>query len=108
MKTLIPLALLLLFLSSYKTYNALECKNQNKITATEFKDKNSFSWIAKTKQEFLLDQKMYDNNELSIKLCENFTVEIDGTAVSIKGLYKKRGLQLLPKKQSQAVYIGKH
>nr|WP_315170914.1 hypothetical protein [uncultured Flavobacterium sp.] len=94
MKTLIPLALLLLLLSSYKTYNTLE-----------YKEHKSFAWTSKTMKELPFDKEMYRKSDvLSTKFLENFSVEIDGTFVSTKGLYKRHGLHLLSKKESLFIY----
>lgn len=98
MKTTILSIVLLLLLSSYKTYNVIEYKNQNQLIALECKD-------------LLLDKEMYHKIEVrSTTFSESFTVEIDGTSVSTKNLYKRQGLQLLSKKESLVSYkeiIGK-
>ncbi|CAM2914551.1 hypothetical protein SAMN05444143_11622 [Flavobacterium succinicans] len=97
MKTLIPLVLLLLLLSSYKSYTILEYKNQNKLTGTEIKEFKSF--------EIPLNKEMYlKNYTICTKLSRSFSVEIDGTFVGIKGLYKLTDLQLLSKKEPLLFY----
>lgn len=98
MKTTILSILLLLLLSSYKTYNVLEYKKQNQQIALECK-------------ELLFEKELYHKIIIrSTTFSESFTVEIDGTSVSTKNLYKRQGLQLLSKKESLVAYkeiIGK-
>lgn len=82
--------MLLLLLSSYKTYNILE-----------YKEHKSFAWTSKTMKALPFFKEVYHKNKvLSTKSFDNFSVEIDGTFVSAKGLYKRHGLQLLSKKES--------
>ncbi|MEM0576040.1 hypothetical protein [Flavobacterium polysaccharolyticum] len=105
MKTLIPLTLLLILLSSYKTYNIFEYKDQKKLIAPEIKALESFAWTTKTTKGLPLDKDMCHKAEvLSTKFSENFSIEIDGTFVSIKGLYKRQGFQLLSKKECLLIY----
>ncbi|VXB12599.1 conserved exported hypothetical protein [Flavobacterium sp. 9R] len=98
MKTTILSILLLLLLSSYKTYTVVEDKNQNQLIALECK-------------EPLFEKELYHKIIIrSTTFSESFTVEIDGTSVSTKNLYKRQGLQLLSKKESLVAYkeiIGK-
>jgi hypothetical protein len=98
MKTTILSIVLLLLLSSYKTYNVLEYKNQTQLIALKSK-------------ELLFEKEMYHKIIVrSTTFSESFTVEIDGTSVSTKNLYKRQGLQLLSKKESLVAYkeiIGK-
>lgn len=92
MKTTILSILLLLLLSSYKTYTVLEDKNQNQLIALESK-------------ELLFERELYHKIIIrSTTFSENFAVEIDGTSVSTKNLYKRQGLQLLSKKESSLIY----
>jgi hypothetical protein len=92
MKTTILSILLLLLLSSYKTYNALEYKNQNQLTFIESKN-------------LIIEKEIHVNiNVPTSSFSERFIVEIDGTSVSIKSLYKRQGIQLLSKKESLLIY----
>lgn len=105
MKTLIPLTLLLILLSSYKTYNIFEYKDQKKLISPEIKALESFALTTITIKGLPLDKDICHKAEvLSTKFSENCSIEIDGTFVNIKSLYKRQGLQLLSKKECLLIY----
>lgn len=92
MKTFFLSIILLILLSSYKTYNVLEYNKQNQLTVVASK-------------KLILEKEMYVNTNVSTSsFSERFIVEIDGTSVSIKNLYKRQGIQLLSKKESSLTY----